>query len=107
MKSLEKYVHVRDLNAHGGHITTPAVAVFTPSVTHKVFIHLNQPANIMFGNEGAVKVGDFGLATAAEGDNDEGLLERTKRTGTRSYMSPEQVGQSFTVNFYVYYVLSK
>ncbi|KAI4873414.1 hypothetical protein NFI96_016662 [Prochilodus magdalenae] len=53
-----------------------------------------KPENIMFGKEGAVKVGDFGLATAAKGDNDEGLLERTKSTGTRSYMSPEQRTQS-------------
>jgi len=47
----------------------------------------------MFGSDGRVKVGDFGLVTAAENDNDQQLLERTKRTGTRSYMSPEQVSQ--------------
>uniref|UniRef100_A0A673GKL2 non-specific serine/threonine protein kinase n=1 Tax=Sinocyclocheilus rhinocerous TaxID=307959 RepID=A0A673GKL2_9TELE len=53
-----------------------------------------KPLNIMFSSEGTVKVGDFGLVTAAENDNDQQLLERTKRTGTRIYMSPEQANQT-------------
>ncbi len=60
--------------------------------THcSVSVSLSQPKNIMFSSEGTVKVGDFGLVTVAESDNDVQLLERTKRTGTRVYMSPEQV----------------
>ncbi|XP_042593530.1 interferon-induced, double-stranded RNA-activated protein kinase [Cyprinus carpio] len=53
-----------------------------------------KPLNIMFSSEGTVKVGDFGLVTAAETDNDVQLLERTKGTGTRIYMSPEQANQT-------------
>uniref|UniRef100_A0A3B1IRL0 Eukaryotic translation initiation factor 2-alpha kinase 2 n=1 Tax=Astyanax mexicanus TaxID=7994 RepID=A0A3B1IRL0_ASTMX len=41
-----------------------------------------KPANIMFTKEKVLKVGDFGLVTAAETDSDEALLERTNRTGT-------------------------
>lgn len=47
----------------------------------------------MFGTEGSVKVGDFGLVTREEEENDGSLLERTNNTGTPPYMSPEQVGR--------------
>ncbi|KAK2853065.1 hypothetical protein Q7C36_008266 [Tachysurus vachellii] len=58
--------------------------------THKLFHRDLKPLNIMFGQDGGVKVGDFGLVSKEERDDDGQLLERTQKAGTRSYMSPEQ-----------------
>lgn len=45
----------------------------------------------MFGREGEVKIGDFGLVTTENEDDAENLIERTVYKGTPSYMAPEQV----------------
>ncbi|XP_049457059.1 interferon-induced, double-stranded RNA-activated protein kinase isoform X2 [Epinephelus fuscoguttatus] len=57
-----------------------------------------KPANILFGLNGEVKIGDFGLVTRDYGstddddddDNDSAVKERTGCKGTPSYMAPEQ-----------------
>jgi len=61
-----------------------------------------QPSNIFFTMNDVVKVGDFGLVTAMDQEEDEDepsaltpaplLTRHTGQVGTKLYMSPEQVG---------------
>ncbi|KAA0718367.1 Interferon-induced, double-stranded RNA-activated protein kinase [Triplophysa tibetana] len=52
-----------------------------------------KPDNILFGAEGKVKIGDFGLAVTLTNPSGAAIY-RTKGRGTPSYMSPEQELQS-------------
>jgi len=48
-----------------------------------------KPANIMLSDDGRVKVGDFGIAKAAESSSD--LTQEGSFIGTAKYLAPEQV----------------
>ncbi|KAK7901961.1 hypothetical protein WMY93_018730 [Mugilogobius chulae] len=63
-------------------------------IHHKKLIHRDlKPGNILIGQDGRAKIGDFGLATQ---DNEEGeVVERTEGKGTHSYMAPEQFGVNY------------
>merc|ERR1719410_443000 len=67
-----------------------------------------KPSNIFFANDGTIKIGDFGLATAGNnpedlsdilsinsdehfGDDYEENEKHTEEVGTESYVSPEQI----------------
>lgn len=67
------------------------------------YITCPQPSNIFFTMDDVVKVGDFGLVTAMDQEEDEDepsaltpaplLTRHTGQVGTKLYMSPEQVRQ--------------
>lgn len=66
-----------------------------------------QPSNIFFTLDDVVKVGDFGLVTAMDQEEDEDepsaltpaplLTRHTGQVGTKLYMSPEQVSKDKTM----------
>lgn len=81
-----------------------AFMIFNESECCKIilFVFL-QPSNIFFTMDDIVKIGDFGLVTATDQDEEEesvvkplsAYARHTGQVGTKLYMSPEQVSSVF------------
>ncbi|XP_066552711.1 interferon-induced, double-stranded RNA-activated protein kinase [Amia ocellicauda] len=77
-----------------------ALKIFLEIVQGVEYIHSQKrfhrdlkPVNILFANDRTIKIGDFGLAAFEISESDGSSIQRTIRTGTLSYMSPEQESQ--------------
>lgn len=89
-----------------------------PSICNALCLHVfndwyifymiyRQPSNIFFTMDDVVKVGDFGLVTAMDQEEDEDepsaltpaplLTRHTGQVGTKLYMSPEQVSRHMDI----------
>lgn len=76
----------------------------TANLSFSFFLFHSQPSNIFFTMDDVVKVGDFGLVTAMDQEEDDEELStltpmpvyarHTGQVGTKLYMSPEQVNSS-------------
>ncbi|XP_042531464.1 interferon-induced, double-stranded RNA-activated protein kinase isoform X1 [Dipodomys spectabilis] len=88
--TLEQWIEAGRLNKSD---KTMALNLFEQIVTGVGYIHSKglihrdlKPGNIFLVDEEHIKIGDFGLVTAVKSDE-----KRTTNTGTRRYMSPEQI----------------
>ncbi|XP_078717730.1 eukaryotic translation initiation factor 2-alpha kinase 3 isoform X2 [Lampetra fluviatilis] len=84
---------------------TECLTIFQQIVNAVQFLHVSglmhrdlKPSNIFFSLDGVVKIGDFGLVTGTEHEEEgavltpmPGHIHHTGQVGTKLYMSPEQL----------------
>jgi eukaryotic-like serine/threonine-protein kinase len=75
-----------DAAAIGAQVATALTAAHEAGIVHRDIT----PANILLGEDGSVKLADFGISRAADDIADDGAATRTGRfAGTPAYLAPE------------------
>lgn len=98
--TLRRWIHEKNKESSGLFRRNQSLKIAQQILSGVEYIHSKKlihrdlkPENIFFGQDGNVRIGDFGLVTQ---DNDEGeIVERTEDKGTPNYMAPEQVGVNY------------
>jgi len=96
---------LRELLAQG-RLTTRDVLAFVPQLCdalqyahdHRVVHRDIKPENVLVGEDGRVRVADFGLAKLLGQDRALGITETQQAVGTPLYMAPEQVTAAGSVD---------
>lgn len=93
--SLKNWIEKRNLHSEVN--KSKSLEIFRQIIEGVRYIHAQKlihrdlkPENIFFTKDMTVKIGDFGLVTQMTGEEKSKAIERTRGTGTPSYMAPEQ-----------------
>ena len=79
------------LNARSAAIVAGTIANALAYAHRNNVVHRDiKPANILMGDDGSIKVADFGIARALDAGHDAGLTQDGAVMGTATYFSPEQ-----------------